>query len=162
MALRKQEFRQFGALPLHFGSNGTPHIYLVTSRGSGRWIIPKGNPIDGVAPHKVAAREAMEEAGLVGQVQRSCIGSFEFDRRRRGSEMICHVDVYMLWVDRQLRHWAEVGQRSVRSCDLATALALVTSPSLSRLIKHSWPASNRTRAELASQARTSSLGTFAW
>jgi hypothetical protein len=76
--------------------------------------------------------------------------------------MICHVDVYLLWVDRQLRHWAEVGQRSVRSCDLATALALVTSQSLSRLIKHSWPASNRARAELASQVRASSLGTFAW
>lgn len=140
MALRKQEFRQFGALPFHFGSNGAPHIYLVTSRGSGRWIIPKGNPIRGLAPHKVAAREALEEAGLVGQVQRGCIGTFEFARRRRGSETICYVDVYLLQVDRQLRRWAEAGQRSVRSCDLATALALITSPGLSRLIKQSWPA----------------------
>ena len=135
MASRKQEFRQFGALPFHFDANGAPHVYLVTSRGSGRWIIPKGNPIRDLAPHKVAAREALEEAGLVGHIQRNCIGTFEFDRRRGGSETICRVNVYALEVDRQLQYWAEAGQRSVRCCNLATALSLLTLPGLSILIE---------------------------
>lgn len=135
MALPKQKFRQFGALPFHVDQDGTPRVFLVTSRGSGRWIIPKGNPISGLAPHKVAAREALEEAGLVGHIQRDCIGTFKFDRRHRGSQIIYHVDVYALEVDRQLRRWAEAGQRSVQSCDLATALSLVTLPSLSALIE---------------------------
>jgi 8-oxo-dGTP pyrophosphatase MutT (NUDIX family) len=134
MASRKEKFRQFGALPFHFGRDGVPHIYLVTSRGGGQWIIPKGNPIRGLDPHKVAAREALEEAGLVGRVRRDCIGSFKFDRRRRRLGA-CHVEVYALEVDRQLRHWAEAGQRAVQSCDLATALSLVTSPGLSVLIE---------------------------
>ncbi|MGP2490244.1 NUDIX hydrolase [Mesorhizobium sp. PUT5] len=134
MASLKQELRQFGALPLHFERDGTPHVYLVTSRGSGRWIIPKGNPIRGLAPHKVAAREALEEAGLVGHVLRDCIGTFVFDRRQR-SDIICRVEVYPLLVERQLRRWAEAGQRSVQSCDLTTALSLVTSPGLSALIE---------------------------
>ena len=135
MASRKQEFRQFGALPFHFDANGARHVYLVTSRGSGRWIIPKGNPIRDLAPHKVAAREALEEAGLIGQIQRDCIGTFEFDRRRDGSETTCRVNVYALEVDRQLLHWAEDGQRSVRCCELTTALSLLTLPSLSILIE---------------------------
>ena len=63
MALRKLECRQYGALPFHFDRHGAPHVYLVTSRGSGRWIIPKGNAIrvsgkkaisypDGVSVHR--------------------------------------------------------------------------------------------------------------
>ena len=135
MASRKPELRQFGALPFHYDEYGDPHVYLVTSRGGGRWIIPKGNPIRGLAPHKVAAREALEEAGLVGQIQRNCIGTFDFDRRRGGSEAICHVDVYALEVDRQKRHWAEADQRSVMCFRLATALSLLTMPSLSVLIE---------------------------
>ena len=96
MASRKQELHQFGALPYYFDADGDPHVYLVTSRGSGRWIIPKGNPMRGLAPHQVAAREALEEAGLVGHIQRNCIGTFEFDRRRGGSETICRVNVSRL------------------------------------------------------------------
>jgi 8-oxo-dGTP pyrophosphatase MutT (NUDIX family) len=135
MAASKQEFRQFGALPFYIDLNGDAHVYLVTSRGSGRWIIPKGNPIRGLAPHKVAAREALEEAGLLGKIERISIGTFEFDRRRVGVETICRVDVYALNVKRQLRHWAEAGQRSVRRCDLTTALSLLTLPDLSILIE---------------------------
>jgi 8-oxo-dGTP pyrophosphatase MutT (NUDIX family) len=86
MIRRKREVRQFAALPFHFDSDGNPHLYLITSRGSGRWIIPKGNPIRGLPPHEVAAREALEEAGLVGHIRRGCIGTFRFDRRRGSTD----------------------------------------------------------------------------
>jgi len=135
MASYKQEVRQFAALPFHVGPNGDTSIYLVTARGSGRWIIPKGNPIRGLAPHKVAAREAYEEAGLLGRIGRDCIGTFEFDRRRDGAHAVCRVDVYALDVDRQLRNWAEARQRTVRRCSVATALSLLTTPDLSSLIE---------------------------
>jgi uncharacterized protein len=135
MVASRQEFRQVGALPFYVDPNGDAHVYLVTSRGSGRWIIPKGNPIRGRAPHKVAAREALEEAGLLGKVERISIGTFEFDRRRDGVDTICRVDVYALNVKRQVRHWAEAGQRSLRRCDLTTALSLLTLPDLSNLIE---------------------------
>jgi 8-oxo-dGTP pyrophosphatase MutT (NUDIX family) len=146
MALRKLECRQYGALPFHFDRHGAPHVYLVTSRGSGRWIIPKGNAIRGLAPHEIAAREAFEEAGLVGRVQQGRIGTFRFDRRRRGANKICLVDAYALAVEWQVPHWAEAGQRSVRRFDLATALSLVASPSLSTLIEHFMTCELRGRA----------------
>jgi 8-oxo-dGTP pyrophosphatase MutT (NUDIX family) len=144
MAASKQEFRQFGALPFYLDLNGDTHVYLVTSRGSGRWIIPKGNPIRGLAPHKVAAREAREEAGLLGKIERTSIGTFEFDRRRGGLDTVCRVDVFALNVQRQLRHWAESSQRSVRRCDLSTALSLLTLPDLSILIEQFITAASQT------------------
>jgi ADP-ribose pyrophosphatase YjhB (NUDIX family) len=40
-------------------------VLLVTSRETGRWIIPKGGPIKGFKPAKTAAREAYEDAGAL-------------------------------------------------------------------------------------------------
>ena len=135
MRARKQQLRQVGALPLLVNEDGGVEVYLVTARGSGRWIIPKGNLIPGLAPHEAAAQEALEEAGLVGVAEPHCIGTFEFSRRRRGRETHCLVDVYPLTVKLQLRKWAEASQRSVLRCTVETALSLVGSSSLAFLIE---------------------------
>ena len=39
-------------------------VLLITSRGTGRWIVPKGWPIDGMGGSEAALREAWEEAGV--------------------------------------------------------------------------------------------------
>lgn len=65
MSWRNHELRQIGALPFFLNANDGLDVCLVTSRGGGRWIIPKGNPIPGLAPHEVASKEALEEAGPV-------------------------------------------------------------------------------------------------
>jgi ADP-ribose pyrophosphatase YjhB (NUDIX family) len=135
MRTRKQELRQVGALPLLVNASGRVEVFLVTARGSGRWIIPKGNLIPGLAPHEAAAQEALEEAGLVGVAEPHCIGTFEFSRRRRGRDTTCLVHVYPLMVKLQLRKWAEAGQRSVLRCNLETAVSLVGSASLAFLIE---------------------------
>ena len=125
---------QIGALPILVNPNGGIEVCLITSRGGGRWIIPKGNPIRGLAPHEVAAQEALEEAGLVGQAERHCIGTFTFNRLRSGREMNCSVDVYPLKVERQLMRWHEMGQRSVLRCNVEMAMSLVSAPNLAILI----------------------------
>ena len=53
-----------------FCMDGKGKILLVTSRGTGRWIVPKGWVERGVAAADQAAQEAFEEAG----VQRMNIG----------------------------------------------------------------------------------------
>jgi 8-oxo-dGTP pyrophosphatase MutT (NUDIX family) len=45
-------------------------IMLVTSRGTQRWIIPKGWPKRGMPPYDTAAKEAFEEAGVIGKVRK--------------------------------------------------------------------------------------------
>jgi 8-oxo-dGTP pyrophosphatase MutT (NUDIX family) len=134
MGYHSQRIFQVAALPLIFGAGGRVDVWLVTSRGSGRWIIPKGNPINRVAPHEAAEQEAFEEAGLIGKVDERPIGQFEFMRRRDGSDMICAVDVYLLKVERQLKKWPEMGQRSVLQCDIRTAVSLVEPVGLASLI----------------------------
>jgi 8-oxo-dGTP pyrophosphatase MutT (NUDIX family) len=134
MGYHSRRIFQVAALPLIFGAEGRVDVWLVTSRGSGRWIIPKGNPINRVAPHEAAEQEAFEEAGLIGKVDERPIGQFEFMRRRDGSDMICAVDVYLLKVERQMKKWPEMGQRSVLRCDLKTAVSLVEPAGLSSLI----------------------------
>ena len=53
---------QFAALPFRIGTSGRPEIMLLTSRETGRWVIPKGWPIKGLKPREVASREAYEQA----------------------------------------------------------------------------------------------------
>ena len=43
---------------------GRAEVLLVTSRDTGRWVLPKGWPITGLSPQAAAAREAWEEAGV--------------------------------------------------------------------------------------------------
>lgn len=125
---------QIAALPFYDNPDGGVDVCLVTARGSGRWIIPKGNPIRGLAPHEVAAREALEEAGLVGHVGKRCIGTFKFKRSRNGRDATCRVDVYALRVERQMQTWSEMHERSVLRCNVRTALSLVSVPNLATLI----------------------------
>src|SRR5262249_56589584 len=66
---------QYGALP--YRSNGArTEVMLVTSRETRRWIIPKGWPHKGRTTHSSAAREAYEEAGVVGRVLQGRHGLF--------------------------------------------------------------------------------------
>ena len=126
---------QIAALPVRLNADGAMDVYLVTSRGSGRWIIPKGNPIRGLAPQDVAAREAREEAGLVGPVLARCLGSFEFQRLRGVVGETCLIDVYPMHVDRQLKNFPEKRERTIRLCNLETALAIAASRPLAELIE---------------------------
>jgi 8-oxo-dGTP pyrophosphatase MutT (NUDIX family) len=45
-------------------------VLLMTSRDTGRWIIPKGNIDAGATPAKAAEKEAYEEAGVKGTITR--------------------------------------------------------------------------------------------
>ena len=83
-------------------------VLLITSRDTGRWIIPKGWPLKGKAPHKAAAREAREEAGIVGKINKRPLGSFFYEKRlKRGKIVVCEVQVFGLKVKRQKASWPE-------------------------------------------------------
>src|SRR5262245_6003483 len=55
-----------------------------------RWIIPKGWPKKGKSPYHSAAREAFEEAGVVGAVAKRSVGSFSYEKRlKNGGTVVC-------------------------------------------------------------------------
>lgn len=110
-------------------------ICLITSRGSGRWVVPKGWPKAGMAPHELAALEAYEEAGLQGRVSDTPLGSFHYVKRLHVfSSVLCSVDLYPLQVHEQLLDWPERHSRHLDWMPPERAAKLVAEPDLSALI----------------------------
>lgn len=125
--------QQFAALP--FRDNNGIEVMLVTSRETRRWVLPKGWPIKGLKPHSVAAREAMEEAGLTGKMAKEPIGSYRYIKRmRNGAAMTCEVGVFPMAVEKQRRNWPEREQRTTSWFAVKDAATLVDEPELRDLI----------------------------
>jgi 8-oxo-dGTP pyrophosphatase MutT (NUDIX family) len=104
-------FAQVAALPVIVGHDDIPKVMLLTSRETKRWVIPKGWPMRDREPHEAAAREALEEGGVSGTLWKRPIGAYSYFKRRERHFDFCHVDVYMLRVEKQHKTWAEKGQR---------------------------------------------------
>jgi 8-oxo-dGTP pyrophosphatase MutT (NUDIX family) len=68
--------RQIAALPVRYGRDGLVLVLLVTSRETGRWVLPKGCPWPHCEEWMSAAEEAREEAGVVGTIHPASIGSY--------------------------------------------------------------------------------------
>lgn len=119
---------QAGAIPYTI-VRGTPVFLLITSRGTGRWIFPKGAPIKGYQLWQVAAREAFEEAGVEGEVDTLPIG---IHRGLKGSLRTAPIEVRMfpLRVVRQLEEWPEKDSRHRHWVILAEARRLLSDPQL--------------------------------
>jgi hypothetical protein len=71
--------QQYGALCFRRtdGASGI-EILIITSRDSGRWIIPKGWPMKRKKPYEAAAIEAWEEAGVCGSVCKKPVGRYTY------------------------------------------------------------------------------------
>ena len=132
---------QFAALPFRMAADGL-EILLITSRETRRWIIPKGWPIRGLRPRDVAAREAFEEAGLVGKiVGKRSIGSYHYNKRLPDHhDRLCRVKVFLLSVDRQLDDWPEKEQREQRWVDPVKGAKMVDEGGLAEILRSAFPA----------------------
>ena len=95
--------RQYGAIPYAIDMAGRVRIVLVTSRETGRWIIPKGWPMAGRKPAQAAVHEVYEEAGLVGVVPRAGpIGHYCYTKQlSKGRVVTCDVAVFLLHVPKR-------------------------------------------------------------
>jgi 8-oxo-dGTP pyrophosphatase MutT (NUDIX family) len=126
---------QYAALPYRVDGSARTEIMLITSRERRRWIIPKGWPHKGRPPHRSAAREAFEEAGVVGKVRRRPVGTFSYRKRHKnGSFTVCEVRVFALRVRRQSRKWPEKNEREFQWLPAARAAKQVKDPHLGEII----------------------------
>jgi 8-oxo-dGTP pyrophosphatase MutT (NUDIX family) len=103
-------------------------------REIGRFIIPKGWPMKGRTDPEVAAIEAREEAGLIGNVRRKPIGKYTYWKRL--AEEFRLVEVYPLKVSRQLETWREKQSRQMAWLSPDKAAILVDEPQLITLIQN--------------------------
>lgn len=126
---------QSAAIPYRATPAGEIEILLVTSRKRGRWVLPKGNVPIGMAPHRSAAREALEEAGVFGTVERVAFGTYSESKvTSDGERRVIIVRAYPLLVSQQLHGWAEAHQRARKWLPAGQAALAVRNRSLRDLL----------------------------
>lgn len=127
---------QYAALPWRLGPEARIEVMLITSRETRRWVIAKGWPIEGLTPHASAAREAFEEAGVVGETWEEPVGAYFYEKRLKSGKLRpVTVEVFPLRVDEELPDWPEKGQREKRWFAAKEAAALVHETQLQTLIR---------------------------
>lgn len=106
---------QYGALCYRKTSDGSDiEVLVITSRGTGRWIIPKGWPTDKKKPHQAAQIEALEEAGVMGRARKKPVGRYTYLKwLETGYVSPCVVEVFQIEVTKTASKYKELGQRKL-------------------------------------------------
>ena len=126
-------------------------ICLVTTRSGKGLIIPKGHVPTGASPAEFAAREAWEEAGLVGEISPRPFGKYKFEK----SDRIQKVHVFLLAVTKMARIWPEQQFRQRLWFSLEEAIPRVTHLALRDLLKEFAESEFYTRVSVTRRRRES-------
>ncbi len=128
---------QVAALPIKEEAGWRPRVLLLTSRQSGRWIIPKGWPMPELSDARAAAEEAREEGGISGRIRGDKpAGHYSYRKTlSSGEAVICRVSVYLLHVERELKKWKEQDERRRLWVDPDLAATMVQEPELAELLR---------------------------
>lgn len=125
---------QVAALPWRQTERGL-EVMLITSRDTGRWVLPKGWPEGSEELWKAAEREAAEEAGVQGAIEASEAGRYYYGKNLpSGLERRCEVHVFPLAVEKVADKWPERKARLRRWFTPQDAAARVHEPDLGELI----------------------------
>ncbi|MGO4624412.1 NUDIX hydrolase [Ensifer sp. 2YAB10] len=153
-----EELQQVGVLPWRIRKNGDARILLITSRRSGRWIVPKGWPGKGLAPRVAASREALEEGGVIGVISKAPVTTYRYMKcLDDGSRVACRVAVFGMNVRGTLVDWREKGQRTRRWFSLAAAADKLDDRELATFLRSLSAASERSESPTDLIGQTSPL-----
>jgi len=97
---------QIGVVPIVAGKDKLL-IVLVTSRGKGQWLMPKGNTHRKFTKREMALTEAYEEAGILGVIRHKHYVDVPY--RKEGRDMVLRL--YPMSVKRILNDWPEKDSR---------------------------------------------------
>ena len=121
--------RKFGAIPYRH-VDGEIVFLMITARSTGKWIFPKGRPMEGLTAAESAAEEAYEEAGVRGRIGVAPAGCYWAFKTRPGGKAPVLVEMYPLEVAEQFDDWPEKGERRRHWATLAEARRLLSEPGL--------------------------------
>jgi 8-oxo-dGTP pyrophosphatase MutT (NUDIX family) len=118
---------------------GRKEVLLITSRDTGRWIVPKGWPIKGLSDAESALREAWEEAGVRAEADHARpAGQFFYDKALEDGSVIPIV-AYLYKVrlrDGDLAgQYPEAGQRKRVWVPAKKAAKMVQEPELKKILR---------------------------
>jgi len=111
--LRRPPELQVAALCCRQGAGGT-EVLLITSRDTGRWVLPKGWPMAGRGAAEAAAQEAWEEAGVrTARLWPDPVGRYHYEKRLdEGYGTPVEVMVFRLDVEELSESYPEADSRA--------------------------------------------------
>ena len=133
-----QRPRQFQVAALCYRETGSQtEVLLITSRDTGRWILPKGWPVDGMEAADAALKEAWEEAGVrAGELEPEPVGAFDYDKRLDdGYESPVHAQVYKVRVTEMADSFPETHERERSWVSPDQAANMVREPGLQEILR---------------------------
>jgi phosphohistidine phosphatase len=95
-------YRQSSVIPFR-NNNGHLEYLVISTRKKRRWIFPKGIVEIGLSAKRSAEKEALEEAGIKGDLLPKSYGTYKV--KKWGG--VCKVKVYALNVKFILNEWEE-------------------------------------------------------
>lgn len=115
-------------------------VLLITSRGTGRWVIPKGWPMKKKKPYEAAEIEAWEEAGVRGAARKKPVGRYTYLKwLENGDVAPCVVEVFQIEVEGLAENFKERGQRQIAWVSTEEAARRVREVELKSLLVHFRP-----------------------
>jgi 8-oxo-dGTP pyrophosphatase MutT (NUDIX family) len=108
---------------------------MISKKRSKKWGIPKGRAEPHMSLHENAAKEAFEEAGVLGYVAPTSVGMFRAKKATAdpAHKQVIEVWVYLLEVTETLQDWPEKGKRVTRWVPCDVAARQLREPVLTRL-----------------------------
>ena len=126
---------QYAALPFRRNADSGVDVMLVTSRGSGRWVIPKGWPIRQKFRMLLLRANHLRKQASWEKAGRNSTGTYTYEKRlANGTPVISEVQVFPLEVKRQRKDWPEEEEREVRWLSPSEAATAVQETALSDII----------------------------
>ena len=113
-------YKQSAVIPFREKS-GRLLVLLITARNSGNWIVPKGLIEPGLSDRESAAMEALEEAGITGEVSTRAVAQYSYNKWGG----TCDVSVYLMKVKHELDDWLEKDERKRKWVRAEKAVGLV-------------------------------------
>ncbi|MEN8895236.1 MAG: NUDIX hydrolase [Yoonia sp.] len=134
--LRRPSALQLAALCHRETAKGV-EVLLVTS-SNGRWILPKGWPIDGMSESEAAQQEAWEEAGVRGDtVDDVPMDTLHTQKTyNNGITVPCDLQVFDLPVTEVANDYPEVDKRDRIWVSPAKAAEMVSDPAVKALLSN--------------------------
>jgi 8-oxo-dGTP pyrophosphatase MutT (NUDIX family) len=126
---------QSAAIPFRLDEANRLSLLLITSRRKGRWVLPKGT-VSGMLPHASAAREAFEEAGVIGSIAETPFETYYLRKKvGYGAAIEIPVHTFPMRVAVELQTWPEMDFRQRRWILAGQITEMVESEELRFLLK---------------------------
>ncbi|MDF1728046.1 MAG: NUDIX hydrolase [Sulfitobacter sp.] len=112
-------------------------VLLITSRDTGRWIVPKGWPMKGKEDHEAALQEAWEEAGVRrADIEEDPVGYYDYDKGLEDGDAVpVRAQVYLTKVRNLSNDYPEVEERERAWVSPQEAANLVDEPDLKEILR---------------------------